>query len=209
MNLLRISNSLSRIISTVLVLPLSGLAQQPVTANPAQGGGGLKVVVIEGEGAVNRIKARTATQPVVEVRDESDKPVAGAEVIFYLPANGPGAVFYPYTHNQTVRTDAQGRAAATDMTPNDQEGRFFIRVTASSGAKTGTARITQNNSMTGGVQMSSGKSSRKTLYIILGVAAAGAIAGGVAASRSGSSSTTAVTNPVQISAGAITVGAPR
>lgn len=209
MNLLRISTRLSRILSTVLVLPLSGIAQQPVAANPAQTGSGLKVVVIEGEGAVNRIKTRTATNPVVEVRDESDKPVAGAEVIFYLPSNGPGAVFYPYTNNQTVRTDAQGRAAATDMSPNDQEGRFFIRVTASSGVKTGTARITQTNSMSGGVQMSSGSSSHKKWYIIAGVAAAAAIGGGIAASRSGSSSTAAITNPVQISAGAITVGAPR
>jgi hypothetical protein len=208
MKVLRIRTRLSRIISTVLVLPLSGLAQQPITANPAQGAGGLKVIVIEGENAVNRIKARTATQPVVEVRDESDKPVPGAEVIFYLPANGPGAVFYPYTHNQTVKTDAQGRASASDMSPNDQEGRFFIRVTASSGVKTGTARITQTNSMSGGVQMSSGSSSRKKLYIILGVAAAAAIGGGIAASRGSDTAVTAKV-PVGISAGAITVGGPR
>ena len=55
--------------------------------------GGLKIVVVQGEGAKNNLRTRSATQPVVEVRDDSDKPVAGAEVVFQLPPAGPGGVF--------------------------------------------------------------------------------------------------------------------
>jgi hypothetical protein len=38
----------------------------------------LKIVVLEGEGAVNIIQQKTAVAPVIEVRDRNDQPVAGA-----------------------------------------------------------------------------------------------------------------------------------
>ena len=50
--------------------------------------GGLKIVVVQGEGAENNLRTRNATQPVVEVRDDGDKPVPGAEVVFQLPPAG-------------------------------------------------------------------------------------------------------------------------
>ncbi|MGB9604559.1 MAG: hypothetical protein ACPL88_01615, partial [Bryobacteraceae bacterium] len=119
----------------------------PVQAQPAEAParpeppGILKVVVIEGEGAVNNIRTRSAVAPVVEVRDENDKPVVGAEVVFQLPPAGPGGVFHGWMRTQTVRTNEQGRAAASGYTPNDQPGRFNIKVTATLGNKTGSAVI--------------------------------------------------------------------
>ena len=37
----------------------------------------LKIVVLQGEGAVNNIKTKTVIEPVVEVRNDRDLPVAG------------------------------------------------------------------------------------------------------------------------------------
>src|SRR6266545_2583757 len=101
----------------------------------SQSAGKIKVVVLEGEGALNNIKQRSATQPRVKVVDDGDRPVAGAEVVFHLPAAGPGGVFNGWMRTATVRSDAQGEAAATGMTPNDEEGRFNIKVTASEGSR--------------------------------------------------------------------------
>jgi hypothetical protein len=168
--------------------------------------GGLKIVVIQGEGATNNIKTKAVTLPVVEVRDESDKPVANAEVVFQLPAAGPGGVFHGWMRTQTVRSNAQGQAGVEGFTPNDEPGRFNIKVTASSGTKTGSLIIGQSNIVGSGSQAKRGG---KTLWIVLAVAAVAGIAGGVAATRGDDSSSTVTTIPVTVTAGAITVGGPR
>jgi len=66
--------------------------------------------VVQGEGAENNLRTRNATQPVVEVRDDGDKPVPGAEVVFQLPPAGPGGVFNGWMRTQTARTGPEGRA---------------------------------------------------------------------------------------------------
>src|SRR5689334_20676708 len=43
-----------------------------------------RVVVVEGEHAVNVIQQKTATAPIVEVRDKNDQPVAGVNVTFAI-----------------------------------------------------------------------------------------------------------------------------
>ena len=190
------------------MLPSPGWSQQVSgpKANLVQGGG-LKIVVIQGEGATNNIRTKSVTAPVVEVRDESDKPVANAEVIFQLPSAGPGGVFNGWMRNQTVRTNAQGQAGAEGLTPNDEEGRFNIKVTASSGTKSGSVVIGQSNVRgSGGAQAKSGK---RTALIVLGVLAVGGIAGGIAATRGGSSTTAPIVVPVTVTAGPVTVGGPR
>jgi len=182
-------------------------AQQPAT--PAEAPGVLKVIVIEGEGAVNNIRTRSATAPLVEVRDESGKPVAGAEVVFQLPPAGPGGVFHGWMRTQTVRSDAQGRAAASGYAPNDQAGRFNIKVTATLGNKTGSAVIAQSNVYRGGSApgMSGGRSG--WWKIVVGVGAAGAVIGAVAATRNGGQTSTTALKPITITPGPITVGSPR
>ncbi|MBI4903304.1 MAG: hypothetical protein HY820_06705 [Acidobacteria bacterium] len=188
-----------------LALPVPGWTQG---ATQSRSPGGLTVIVIQGQNALNNLKANIAVQPVVEVRDENDRPVPGAEVEFELPMPGPSAIFLPGTRTQSTKTDMQGRARARDMAPNDQPGRFAIKVTATHGNRTGTVTIFQTNTSNGKSQ-SSVRTSNK-LYWILGVAAIGGIAGGVAATRNGSTAATAATsNPVTIGAGPITVGGPR
>ncbi len=197
-------------LSGALALPAPGLGQEVSgpKSNIVQEGGSLKIVVIKGEGAVNNIKGRTATAPAVEVRDQNDKPVPGAEVVFQLPAAGPGAVFNGWMRTQTVRTDAQGQAAATGMTPNDEPGRFNIKVTATNGTRSASVVVAQSNAAGTGGQQARG--SRKALWVVLGLAAVGGLAGGIAATRGGDSTAAAArTNPITITPGPVTVAAPR
>lgn len=196
-------------LSGTLLAPMPGFSQQVSgpKANLVEGSSGLKIVVLKGEGAVNNIKARTATAPVVQVNDQNDKPIVGAEVVFQLPAAGPGAVFNGWMRTQTARTDAQGQAAAQGMTPNDEPGRFNIKVTATQGTRSTSLVVAQSNAV-GGVN---GKQARshKTLYTILGLAAVGAIAGGIAGTRGGSTAAPVQTTPISVTPGPVTVAAPR
>src|SRR5216684_2599458 len=134
-----------------MIMALSCHAQQVTgpKSDLTQAAGGLKIVVVQGEGAKNNVRTRSATQPVVEVRDDSDKPVAGAEVVFQLPPAGPGGVFNGWMRTQTARTSAEGRAETNGFTPNDEVGRFNIKVTATSGTKTTSAIIAQSNTHSG------------------------------------------------------------
>jgi hypothetical protein len=203
---LKLRDMLACLVAGALLLP----AQQ--TQPPAAGAktGELEITVIEGEGAKNNVRARTAVAPVVEVKD-AGKPVEGAEVVVVLPAVGPSGSFHGWLKNQTVKTDAQGRAAVTGYQPNSEEGRFNIKVTATSGSKTGTAIIAQSNVSGPGASMSGGSTkSRRNLWIALGIVGAGAIAAGVAVAAGGDDSPSASGKvPVSVSAGPVTVAGPR
>src|SRR5262245_25627065 len=188
-----------------------GLQAQQVTGpkqSLVQQSGDIKIVVVEGEGAVNNIRSRAATQPVVEVRDEQDKPIPGAEVVFQLPAAGPGGTFNGWMRTQTVRTNEQGRAGTSGLAPNDEEGRFNIKVTATHGTKSNSLVIAQSNGRngTGGAQAKS----RRGMWTVLAVVGGAALIGGiVAATRNGDSAAAPTTVPVTVSAGPVTVGGPR
>ena len=118
----------------------------PAQAPPAAAKETLHVFVLEGGQAVNSVQARLAAAPVVEVRDENDRPVEGAEVTFWLPKSGPGGFFEGQTVAQTVRTNYQGQATVRGYVPNEQTGTFAIQVTARHGDRTGTATVVQTNS---------------------------------------------------------------
>jgi hypothetical protein len=169
----------------------------------------LNIVVVEGEGAINNIRQRTAREPIVEVQDENHRPVAGAVVVFSLPTQGAGGEFAGGVHSLTVITDAQGRAAAQGLRPNGVKGQFKIHVNASINGRTGSTDISETNAAGagGGGGASAGISGK--LIAILAIAGAAAVAGGVyAATHSGGGSTTATTAPTTISPGTGTVGAP-
>ena len=186
---------------------VSGPKSDLVQAQP----GGLKIVVVQGEGAENNLRTRQATQPVVEVRDDGDKPVPGAEVVFQLPPAGPGGVFNGWMRTQTARTGPEGRAQTNGFAPNEEEGRFNIRVTSTSGNKTSNAIIAQTNTrgtVNGGGHQAK---SRKTMWTIIAIVGVAALTGGIiAATRGGDKAAdTAVAIPVTITPGPVTVGGPR
>ena len=79
--------------------------------NPAPqvaGAAALKIVVLEGEGAVNIIQQKTAVAPVIEVRDRNDQPVSGAVVRFAIQK---GKASFDGARTLTVTTNGAGRAA--------------------------------------------------------------------------------------------------
>jgi len=171
----------------------------------------LKIVTLQGEGAVNDIKSKTVTEPVVEVRDSRELPVADAEVVFQLPAMGPGGMFPDRGRVLTTRTNGQGQAAATGLLPNNETGRFNIKVTAGSSGRTASAIIAQSNSRDLGASVRSANRSKSRKWKILAVVGGAAVAGGVyAATRGGSSAPTPppVVPVISVTTGPVTVGGP-
>jgi hypothetical protein len=190
----------------LLLWPSGGFAgQQPGTV---ASGEGLKIVAVEGEGNKNNIRQRSAGGIVVKVTDDADKPVPGAEVTFQVPSTGPGGRFYDWLLTQTVKTNAEGIARVSGLTPNDEPGQWHMRVLAQQGVRSGQLLIPQNNVLGEG-GASSGKS-RKKMWIAIGViGVAAAIAGGVAASGGDSADAVTGKRPVVIAPGTVTVGGPR
>lgn len=178
------------------LLPVSASAQ-----------GGLNLVIVEGDGAINSIRQRTAREPIVQVEDENHKPIAGAAVVFLLPDQGASGVFANGSHTLTVMTDSQGRAVAHGFRPNGLQGKLQMRVSASYQGKTASATITQTNAVGAAAGAAAGAGISGKLIAILAIAGAAVAGGVVAATRGGGSSTPAAT-PTTITPGTGTVGAP-
>jgi hypothetical protein len=111
------------------------MAQQPA----------LRVVVIEGEDAVNIIQQKTAVKPVVEVRDRNNLPVPGALVTFSI--EGGKAATFGGASTMTVATNAAGQAAVSSLSPT-VSGAVQINVSAAFQGQIATATITQTNVLT-------------------------------------------------------------
>jgi hypothetical protein len=183
------------------------MAQDPQAGPPPTK---LNIVIVEGEGAINNIKQRTAREPIVQVEDENRKPVAGAAVVFALPGNGASGAFADGSRLLTVLTDDSGRAAMRGFTPNNVSGKLQIRVTASFRGQTATANISQTNALIGA---SAGIGTGKIIAIIAVVGGAAAGGAAYAATRgngtpAGQGTSTAPPSTV-ISPGTPTVGPPR
>jgi hypothetical protein len=104
----------------------------------------LRIVVIEGEDAVNVIQQKTAVAPLIEIRDRNNLPVAGVAVTFSV--GGQGASFGGLS-TLTVTTNAAGQAAAVGLTPT-AVGAVQINATALVQGQALTATITQTNVLT-------------------------------------------------------------
>ena len=104
----------------------------------------MRIVVVEGEDAVNIIQQKTAVAPVIEVRDRNNLPVAGVAVTFTV--GGQGASFGGLS-TLTVTTNAAGQAAAVGLTPT-AAGAIQINATALVQGQALTATITQTNVLT-------------------------------------------------------------
>ncbi|HEY7187839.1 MAG TPA: hypothetical protein VH436_14885 [Vicinamibacterales bacterium] len=119
-------------------------AQQP--QRPADASKGLRIVVLEGEDAVNIVQQKTAVRPVVEVRDSNNLPVAGVTVQFTIARSGGGAAA-SFANGQsvvTVTTDAVGRAATSPLQAIGN-GAVRINVQATYQGQVATATVSQTN----------------------------------------------------------------
>src|SRR5436309_12779163 len=104
-----------RVISGFMALCLACAAQEPAPR--------LNIVIVEGEGAINNIRQRTAREEIVQVEDENHQPVAGAAVSFLLPDSGPSGTFANGTRVFSTVTDSKGQAMAR-FQPNNEAGNF-------------------------------------------------------------------------------------
>ncbi len=138
----------------------------------------LKIVVIEGEDAVNVIRQKTAVAPIVEVRDRNDQPVAGAVVRFAITR---GRASFNGARALTITTNQAGRAVATGFTPSGT-GALQISATATFQGQTAAVAIAQTNVLTAAVGGTAGTTAGSAAGTTAG---AGAGAGGAAAGATG------------------------
>lgn len=174
----------------------------------------LIITILDGEGALNDIRQRTAREPIVEVQDQNHKPISEAAVLFLLPSSGPSGTFAGGNLSFATQTDALGHAVAQGLRPNNVSGSYDIRVQVSYQGKTAEIKIHQTN--VSGASSSSSNSasvggsspmahatkgiSLKVVLISVGVAAAAGITAGILATRGG--------NATVITAGTPTLGPP-
>ncbi len=197
-------------------------AAQPATPNPASAQPptapmaplpmvhSLKVTALAGNGEMNDLERGLMAPLVVQVLDQNDRPVEGAEVVFRFPLNGAGATFRAGNTSQTVRTNGQGQAAALNWTANKQVGTFPVRVTASYGNQLGETTVSMTN-VTRIVE--EGKKAKKQggllaskwMKVALIAGGAATVAGIVLATRGGGSS---APTTVTITPGSPSVGGP-
>ena len=170
----------------------------------------LNLVIVEGEGAINNIKLRTARETIVQVEDENHRPVAGAVVVFLLPGNGPGGTFVTGSKSATVVADNTGRAVMPRMQLNSTAGKYEINVHVSFQGLEASAIIAQST-----IGAAAGLSTGAIIGIVAAAAAAGVVAA-VVATRGGGSSTSSTTSTgtpppsgtIGVGSG-ITIGPPR
>jgi hypothetical protein len=138
------------LVALLFVRPLQMLAETPLPLSapaapaPDPEPGMLQITILDGEGALNNIRARTAREPIVEVHDKNHKPVAGVLLFFTIRSGRAGGTFNGSSSFSTY-TDANGQAVAHGFMPNNITGRYVITVTAVVGGVTILALIHERN----------------------------------------------------------------
>jgi hypothetical protein len=89
-----------------------------------------RVVIVEGQGALNNIETRAARDLAVRVLD-AGRPVAGATVEFNGPGSGAGELFANGSSHFAATTDANGVATASGARNNGVAGSFNTTVRVS------------------------------------------------------------------------------
>lgn len=188
--------------------PLSAAQSGAEVISQTDAGAQIRILTLEGEGAINNIRSGRAGQITVRVESEEGTPLRGAPVTFILPMTGASGQFSNGTKSIIVVTDNSGRANVL-LRPNSVAGNLQVRLTASHNGKTARGIVSQVNMVVPG---SSGGGAGKMvaiLAIISGAAAGGALAYTQVRNkdpRSGPSA--AVVVPIVITPGNSTAGAP-
>ena len=170
----------------------------------------LHIRVLEGEGAILTTGGKCARGIVVEITDETGKPVDSAAVSFRMPEEGPGAVFSRGMKTDIRTTTADGRSSVHDFVAGRLAGQYQVRVTVvKNGVRAGTIVSQYISDVPAGKRVRSGGSSRKWLAIL--AVAGGAAAGGIVAvnGRSGNSSAAPAAVPPRIGTPTFSLGGPQ
>ncbi len=170
--------------------------------------------MLEGEGAIYAPGAKSRDSLVIQVTDETGRPVDGAAVSFRLPEEGPGAVFARTMKTEIATTTPEGRAAAFGLEYNRIPGQFQIRVTAIKGdlrAGTIVAQYISDKAQTVTAnRIVSVKSSSPKKWILLGLLAGSAAAITVLVPKGSTKPgpVATVPQPPQIGSPTIAIGKP-
>jgi hypothetical protein len=137
---------LPQILAVLLAIPpgLNAQAPQPPAINTATVNS-LKVVALAGSMEMNDLEHKVMAPLVIQVLDQNDQPVEGADVIVRFPLSGPSALFPEQKNAGTFRTNADGQAAAVGWMANSQVGTIKVQVTATRGFEQGSATISMTN----------------------------------------------------------------
>lgn len=156
-------------------------AHPQISATAAAAPHALYINILEGEGELNDVRARTAREPIVQVEDENHKPVAGALVLFAIPGSGGANANFSGLSRLTVRTDASGRAVGRGLQVTHHTGSFQIQVVATVAALSTEVFIHQTNYSTGKLhRLRDYSSSHPTLVTgVIGLAAIAAVSSAV------------------------------
>ncbi len=207
---LRTRHQLVQVLIALLALPPVVRAQPPAPPQlqpiaPLPTVQSLRVIPLAGNGETNDLKRRIMAPLVVQVLDQNDNPVEGADVVFRFPLTGPSATFSNGRNSETARTNADGQAAAVGWTANDEVGTFQVRATASRGNEVGEATITMANAT---VVVDEGRKKEKrwwsSRWFKIAIVAGAATAVGVILATRGDNTDTITASP-----GSPTIGGPQ
>jgi hypothetical protein len=170
--------------------------------------------VLEGEGAIHALGTRASRPVVVEITDETGKPVDGAAVSFRMPEEGPGGSFGQSRKTDIRVTTPDGKAVCEEFTAGRLSGPFQIRVTAvKSQIRAGVVvgqYVSDAPVKSKGVRRSG---SKKWLIVaaVAGAAGAGILAGTMRGASAASAPSTPAAPPIPPTIGTptISIGGPQ
>lgn len=186
--------------SLIYILVAAGCVSQ------ANAGPGLTVLVKRGEGMAARAGDVSSRPIEVLVTDDSGKPAGGATVTFSLPKEGVSGRFSSGLLSESVLTAADGVASVAGIAWNDTVGECLMQIKASRRGEVGAAVLVVSVKPGNGETRTITGRSGKAKWLIVAMAAGGAMAGLALAGKKGSTSPVgAVQAPASV---APSLGAP-
>jgi hypothetical protein len=105
----------------------------------------VRIVVLEGEGAIHNIRGSKPVQLRIQLQTEGGRPLPRIPVTFAIPGSGPGGKFADGRSTLTVLSDKKGQALARGFQPNGSLGQFPVRVSATYRGETARTTVMQTN----------------------------------------------------------------
>ncbi len=107
---------------------------------------GYRVTIVDGDGALNSVSARTAHDSVIQVKDANRRSISGAYVEFDAPTSGASAAFANGSTHFATTTNTDGLAVASNLKNNGVPGSFALLVHVSyRGQNIGEAQVHETN----------------------------------------------------------------
>ncbi|HEV3199441.1 MAG TPA: hypothetical protein VGZ73_16165 [Bryobacteraceae bacterium] len=183
-------------LSLIIIFQFRATPVEAQTTLPTE----LNIVVVQGEGALNKVRQRVTQEPIIQVEDENHKPISGAAVVFTLPTEGATGDFGNGSKTLTVLTDSRGQAAAQGLRVNQFPGKLPIHINVSYRGLTARTNITQFDE--GPPVAAKGGGGHGALIAILVIVGAGAAGGAFFALRKNTNNSGSATiNPPPVSIG--------